>query len=194
MPFTAAPDTPDVPRFDMPHGIEAPGRRRSMLAALIDVGTLLVTLAGSLAIATIWMLARTGRGDSDLGTTDAIIGFALALAAAPAWTAWQWLALLEARRTFGAERLHLASAAPFEPLARAAWLVLHPVSLPFWAWAAAVCYFSGAAVLVVLSSLPLVLTGLVTLLTAASFVLLLAKPAARPLHSLLASALVSGRR
>jgi hypothetical protein len=186
MPFAAAPRTP--PPF------EVATRGRLLLGWAYDLATLALSVLASSVLATAWMLARTGRGRDDLEITDAILGLALALAAAPAWTAWQWLSLHEAGRTFGQARAHLVPPAPLQGVGRVVSLLLHPASLPLWAWTFAALYLSGAPPLVVLSSLPLVWALVVTLTAAVSLVMLLARPTALPLHRSLASALVRERR
>jgi len=150
----------------------------------------LLTLVGfgaaSAAVAVTWMLARTDRGRYDLGTGDAVLALSLFVAAAPAWSAWQWLALRGQRR---------AAAVAGGPT-RQLWLLtaIHPALVPSWFWATAMLLFSGVALLgfAALLAFTMFLTG--SALMAGSMVRLLLRPTAAPLHEWFARATFGGRR
>ncbi len=175
-------------------------RRHLLLAWTYDLVTLLAATAGGSVLAIAWMLVRTDRGRFDLAAGDAVIALALTAAAGPAWTAWQWLRLWDEGVTFGHARARFAasedSTGPSSQYGRrqALALALHPVSLPLWAWLTAACFASGAGVLIAFAIVPLAVALLVGLLTVLSLVLLLVRPAGRPLHVWIARASFGGGR
>lgn len=150
----------------------------------------LLTLVGfgaaSAVVAVAWMLARTDRGRHDLGTGDAVLALSLFVAAAPAWSAWQWLGLRRQQRA--------ANGAGWPT--RRLWLLtaIHPALVPSWLWATAMLLFTGVALLgfAALLAFTMFLTG--TALMAGSTVRLLLRPSAAPLHEWFARASFGGRR
>jgi hypothetical protein len=150
-----------------------------LVAWLYDLGTLVLALLATGVVGTLWLLARTDWGRVDVALGEAVFASSLLAAAAPAWTAWQWLRLWDEGRTAGHRRLQLEPASALPGARRVIELALHPVSIPAWSWLALtliILEVPGAAWLAV------VVTAFVGLLAAVSLGLLLVRPAAQPLH------------
>ncbi|MBX7111562.1 MAG: hypothetical protein K1X87_06920 [Dehalococcoidia bacterium] len=181
---------------DTARGHEAARSRARWLAAWgLDLLTLLAALAGCGLLAIVWMLVRTDRGRYDLGTWDAIGALSLCAAAAPAWSAWQWLRLRDRGVTFGGrEPSQPGEAAPASTSRRALLAALHPAMLPLWLWVTAMLMTTGIAALAFVAVLPftMFLTG--ALLMLGSMAMLLARPSAAPLHEWFARASFGGGR
>jgi hypothetical protein len=73
-------------------------------------------------------------------------------------------------------------------------LALHPVSLPLWAWLAAVLTATGASPFIFASSVPLTAVLATALLAVISFITVLVRPSLPPLHVWIARASFGGRR
>lgn len=150
-----------------------------------SVASFLGVAGVSAVVAVLWMLARTDRGRYDLGTGDAVLAVSVFAAAAPAWSAWQWL-----RLSAGAN----AAVRHGERQSWRMWMLsaLHPTLAPLWLWASLMALVTGVAALQLLAMLTftLFLTGGV--LMAGSVVLLLARPSAPPLHEWFARASFGG--
>ena len=183
MPTTvaAAPAAAAAPRS---------GSRAALLLAIaIDAATLGLALFAGAAIGAAWLLLRSEAGSIDAPFRDAALALALCAAAVPAWTAWQWRALVEHGTTFGGRiaRLDGVPAAPSRRLLR---LLLHPISVPAWCWLAATVAVAAApgdrAIEWATAGVALVAL-LLALLGLASLVQLLRRPHARSLHERLAS-------
>ncbi len=127
-----------------------------------DVLTLLLTFASCAALAFVYLLIRTDRGALDAPAPDAALAAAIAAAAVPVWTAYQWRRGI---RVGGARSL--------------LGITLHPANAPAWYWLATTLELLSLRLpaLVVLA-----LAVTVTLLAVASFLLLLLRPEAQPLH------------
>lgn len=162
------------------------GRGRLLLGWIYDLGTLAVALAAASVLATFWMLARTEWGAVDLETGEAVIALSMALAVGPAWTTWQWLQLRRHSATFGARHSGSwdppESRSPARHVRRWWYRALHPVTLPLWLWVSITLVVTDIAVLRLVAMLPVALLLSSGLLLVASSVLLLARPAAAPLH------------
>ena len=127
-----------------------------------DVLTLLLAFASCAALATAYLLLRTDRGALDAPAPDAALAAAIAAAAIPTWTAYQWrrgIRVGSARSLLG--------------------IALHPANAPAWCWLAATL---GLLSLRLPALVVLALAVAVTLLAVASFLLLLLRPEAQPLH------------
>jgi hypothetical protein len=157
----------------------APARKRLLVAWLYDLGTLVLALLATGVVGTLWLLARTEWGRVDVALGEAVFAASLVAAAAPAWTAWQWLRLWDQGQTAGHRRLDLDARPSLSGGRRVIELALHPVSVPAWGWLALtliILEVPGVAWLAV------VVTAFVALLGAVSLGLLLVRPAAQPLH------------
>lgn len=110
-------------------------RARVLAALLVDLGTLVASLAFGVAIALAYLLTRTSRGLLDVSPGDGILGLAVCAAALPTWAALEWRSLLMTGGTLGSRALH----ASIDPLPRrgfARWLTLalHPSAAVAWLW------------------------------------------------------------
>jgi len=169
------------------------GRRdiaaRTRIGWLTAWGRSLLSLSGfaaaGAAVAVVWMLVRTDRGRYDLGTGDAVLALSLFAAAAPAWSAWQWLGLRERAQAFEAAGTSSS---------RRLWLLtaMHPALVPFWLWVTAMLLFSGVALLGIaaVAAFTMFVTG--GALMIGSVPVLLMRPSARPLHEWFARASFGG--
>jgi hypothetical protein len=187
---------------DLAGGID---RRRRLLAVGFDVGGGLVAMLAALAIATLWLLLRSGLGRDDAGGGDAVLALSLVAGVAPAWAVYLGAALWRGGMTPGQRRAGVAvqsrgsgeASAPFngprvsgalvepgEAPGTARWrralrLAVHPISLPVWGWVALTALLAGVPWL----WLPFALaTVAVALAGAVSLVLLLVWPSMPALH------------
>ena len=169
---------------DSEHGAFSgpPGRGAVVRVIAVDAGTFVLAAGATMVAATAWMLARTDGGAVDVSSYDAAFALSFAAAMLPAWTAWQWRALLRNGTTFGSARKSSRANIEKRGWRRALWLALHPVTTPAWAWLVAMLALltpsiAGAAfwALTMFAGLSII-----------SLVLLLLQPRARPLHVRLA--------
>ncbi len=102
---------------------------------LVNLGTLVASLAFGVAVALAYLLMRTSRGLLDVSPGDGMIGLAVCAAALPAWTALEWRSLLTTGGTLGSRALHSSiDLLPRRGLARWLTLALHPSATVAWLW------------------------------------------------------------
>ena len=162
----AAPTTPTPPL----------SRRRRASAVARDAATLLLPLVIAMALATVWLLARTEAGLLAVRDVDARRAAALVLAVPPAWLAWL-LPGVARGATVGQRHADLQVRGNW--LARVNRLAFHPLALPLWGWLALVLAAANLPRLAVAVALVAAFTLALAL---GSTVLWAASPASRALH------------
>jgi hypothetical protein len=159
-------------------------RARGAAACAYDLATLAALLAGGVALAAGWLLARSELGRVDAPALDAAVAGALLGALAPAWAAAQARELWAHGRTSGGARLALPARVLRARWRRAAWLALHPALLPAWWWLVATALVAEVTALAALLAL---CAAVLSLLAIASATWALLRPHARPWHYRLAA-------
>jgi hypothetical protein len=169
------------------------GRRRRLAAATIDAAGALAAIAVGAAVATAWLMLRTGFGRADVDGGDAIAAVSFVGATIPAWAAWLALRVRRDGCTPGQRRARMF----VEPLPGAmSWrrqlrLAAHPLTLPVWGWLTLTALLSGVPWL----WLPVAAGGMVVALAGVlSFALLLVRPELNAMHDLLARTRLAERR
>lgn len=156
-------------------------RRSRVGSVLRDLGLYgfgqLVLAAAALALSTV----QTGWGERDLSTGTATFGWAIALAALPAW-----LGLLgQSAASYGSTPGQHAAGLVVEgaALRRVARIVVHPLGALGWAWLALVAALATVPAVPVLLAAAAILVLLGGVISAA---MLLRSPDALPLHDRIA--------
>lgn len=156
-------------------------RSTRLRALVIDLGAGLAIQLGSGVLALLVFLASTSGGERDLSSSAAAIGWAIALAAVPAWFGYLGHAVAVDGGTPGQAATGLTvEGGPARRLAR---LALHPMSALGWCWLALVAGWATVP------GVPLMLAAVaVTVLGGGvvSAVLLARDPGAPALHDRLA--------
>ncbi len=171
MQFTATRDAIATPEH------ASISRRARLRACLIDLGLYALIQVAFGTITLVVFLAQSGGGARDLSSSAATVGWAIALAAVPAWLGAIGHAAAAEGATPGQHRSR--TTVEGSPARRLARLAVHPLSALGWWWAMVV------AVLATIPGLPLLLAAMsVTVVAggAVSAALLLRDPEALPLH------------
>ena len=150
-------------------------------AALSDLGVLLGGGVAAFLVAVVYLLVRTSWGATDASDFDSALAAALLLAVPLTWAAWLLMSVAEHRATPGQRRAGLVVARREDDWrsARLLRMALHPMSLPFWLWVAAMLLLLGVPLApwaVLLWSALVVIGGL------ASLVLLAIRPGTPGVH------------
>jgi len=175
MQFTAT-----NPATVMP-GRPTPRRRARLRGYVGDLGLYVVLQIAFGVLALVVFLVQTGGGARDLTSSTATAGWAIVLAAVPAWLGALGHATVTESRTPGQHRARtIVEGGPGRRLAR---LVVHPLSALAWWWATVV------AVLSTIPGVPVLLAAMMISVLAGGVVsaaLLLRDREALPLHDRIA--------
>lgn len=172
------PSTPTAPPGARPAGT---ARRARLLAVSFDLLLYAGAQAVLLALALLVFVLQTGGGERDLTAREATTGWAIALAAAPAWLGLLGHTSTVLGGTPGQRGAHLAlEGGPVRRLVR---IALHPLGAIGWGWLALVAWLAAipGVPLLFASAAVLALIG-----GAASAVIVLRDPSSLPLHDRIA--------
>lgn len=170
------PSTPPASSTGAPSAARA--SRRARLGALaLDLAVGLAFQAATLAAAFLLFVLRTGGGARDLQTAEATLGWAIALAAVPAWLGLLVHSALLRGATPGQRAAGLAVEG--SPPRRVLRLAGHPVGVIAWAWLAIIAFLAavpGGPLLLLAAAMTALTAGVI------SGVMLLARPGTALLH------------
>lgn len=181
MPWMQFAAIPSVSSMSTERSSARVSRRARVRAVAFDLLLCAGIQSALVALAFLLFIVQTGGGADDLGTTTATVGWALALAAVPAWLGLLGHSSTLLDGTPGQRSAGLGvEGAPTRRVAR---LAVHPLNALGWWWLALV------AALAMIPGLPLLLTAAGFLALGGgvvSAVILLLDPSALPLHDRLA--------
>lgn len=156
-------------------------RAAGLRAFVFDLALLAGLQAATATVAVLVFLIQSGGGERDLTSSAATTGWAIALAAVPAWLGLLGQGYAAHDGTPGQHRAGLAVEGT--PLRRLVRLALHPVGMLGWGWLAlvsALAALTGLALLFASAAVIVALGGL------ASGAIVLARPGSLPLHDRIA--------
>lgn len=173
--------TLSLPGTDTGLPSELAPRGARVRAALSDLGVLLGGSLASVLVSLAYLLVRTSWGAYDATDFDSALAAALLLAVPLTWAAWLLMSVAEHGATPGQRLAGLVVARREDGWrgARMQRVALHPMSLPFWLWAAAMLLLLGVPLApwaVLLWSALVAIGGL------ASMVLLAIRPGTPAVH------------
>lgn len=174
MQFSTMPGASSMPAAATPAGVSRRARTRAVVFDLLLCAGSQVAVG---ALALVVFMLQTGAGARDLTTASATTGWAVALAAVPAWFGLlgHSSALLDGTPGQRSAGLELEGT----PTRRVLRLAVHPLSALGWLWLAVVAALAtipGVPLLLVAAAFSVVAAG------AVSAVMLLRDPNTLPLH------------